>query len=96
MSPGGKSFITWDYLLVFFCGHGLTTGPGNFKPIGIPGILNLLIREDKIPQVPFLPESLSNQNYLMLVMFIGELRETLTGRCPSKKWYKTPKFGMGA
>ena len=73
MPPGGKSFITWNYLL--------TNGPSNFKPIGIhvSVILNLRIRAVKIPQVTFLAEAVSSHNLLLLVGFIGELREMLTG-----------------
>ena len=67
-----------------FSGCGLTTGPGNFKPNGTSVIINLLIRAVKIPQVTVLPESLTNQNWLLLLMFIGELREMLTGCCLSK------------
>ena len=38
------SFVTWDYLLRFISGRGLTTGLSYLKPIGIPAILNLLTR----------------------------------------------------
>ena len=66
-----------------FSGRGLTTCPLNFKPIELPVFLNLLIHVKAGKMLTFLPEALSNQSWLnlLLVMFIREPREMLTGWC---------------
>ena len=59
----------------------------------MPEIFNLPKRAVKIPQTTFLLEASSNQNCLLLVlymyMYIGELKEMLTGWCLSEKRDKT-------
>ena len=41
---GGSQVLLHGITCLDLSGRGLTTGPGNFNPIGILAILNLLIR----------------------------------------------------